>query len=157
MARISLLFKHLKIEGDLGSDELEALFDTGATYSFIRQSVAQGVATILPIPRPKSFELAETRSLSEKYESKHKQQRIQNSVSRRRDFSLRGKVLEAKERITIDIIVNGITISDEVVVIEDLFEELILGASTMQKWRIKLDLERGNVIIAPRAVRLKLV
>jgi len=104
IAEMSLLFKHLKIEGDIGDDELEALFDTGATYSFIRKDRAQGVATILPLPHPKSFELAE-----------------------------RGKVLEARERIIIDIIVNGVTISDEVVVVEDLSEELILGASTMQK------------------------
>jgi len=125
---MSLLFKHLKIEGDIGGDELEALFDTGATYSFIRKDRAHGVATILPLPHPKFFELAES-----------------------------GKVLEARERIIIDIIVNGFTISDEVVVVEDLSEELLLGASTVQKWRIRLDLEKGDVIIDPRAVRLKLV
>lgn len=125
---MSLLFKRLKIEGDRGQTELEALFDTGATYSSIRKEVAAKVATILPLPRPKVFELAE-----------------------------KGRRLQAKERAIVDIIVNGFTISDEVVVIEGLSEELILGASTMQKWRIKLDLERGKVIIDPRAVRLKLV
>lgn len=126
--RMSLLVKRLKVEGDRGETELEALFDTGATYSFIHKEVAERVASVLPLPRPKLFELAE-----------------------------KGKTLEARERIIIDIIVNGITISDEVVVIEDLSEELILGASTMQKWRIKLDLENERVIIDPRAVRLKLV
>jgi hypothetical protein len=86
------------------------------------------VATILPLPRPRAFALAE-----------------------------KGRRLEPKERIIVDIIVDGFTISDEVVVIEDLSEKLILGASTMQKWRIKLDLEMEEVIIDPRAVRLKLV
>jgi len=125
---MSLLVKHPKIEGDRGEIAVETLFDTGATYSFICKEAAEKVATILSLPHPKSFELAE-----------------------------KGKMLEAKERIIIDIIVNGVTISDEVVVIEDLSEELILGASTMQKWRIKLDLENEKVIIDPRAVRLKLV
>jgi len=34
---------------------------------------------------------------------------------------------------------------------------LIVGASTMQKWRFKLDFEADEVIIDPRVTRLRLL
>ena len=125
---MGLLLKQLKIEGDKGNDETIALFDTGATSSFMRREKADRVATILPLPHPKRFELAEA-----------------------------GKGLEVTECIRIDFIINGTTLSDEVFVVDNLSEEFIIGASTLQKWRIKLDLENDDVIIDEKAVRMKLV
>ena len=45
--------------------------------------------------------------------------------------------------------------SDEFMVLSDLSEELIIGTTTMQKWRFKLDFEREEVIIDPRVTRLR--
>jgi len=125
---MGLIFKQLKIEGDKGSAEAETLFDTGATSSFMRREKAEKVATILPLPHPKRFELAET-----------------------------GKGIEVTEGIRIDFIIDGTTLSDEVFVADNLSEEFIIGASTLQKWRIKLDLENDVVILDEKAVKMKLV
>jgi len=125
---MSVLTKSIKIEGDKGDDKINALFDTGATYSFISKPIAKKVATILSLPHPKVFELAE-----------------------------KGEKLEARERISLDIILNGFTISDDIIVIDNLSEDAIIGAGTMQKWRIKLDMESDKVVIDEKAVRLKLI
>lgn len=125
---MGLITKQLRIEGDKGDCEVDALFDTGATYSFIRKDKAEAIATLLPLLHPKSFELAQE-----------------------------GQTVTVTDRTLIDIRLNGVTLSDEVAVLEDLSEELILGATTMQKWRIKLDLEKEDVIVDERVARLKLV
>ena len=125
---MGLIMKQLKIEGDKGSDEASTLFDTGATSSFMRREKAEKVATILPLPHPKRFELAE-----------------------------KGKGIEVTEGIRIDFIIDGTTLSDEVFVVDNLSEEFIIGASTLQKWRITLDLENDEVIIDEKAVKMKLV
>ena len=125
---MGLIMKQLKIEGDKGSDEASTLFDTGATSSFMRREKAEKVATILPLPHTKRFELADA-----------------------------GKAIEVTEGIRIDFIIDGTTLSDEVFVVDNLSEEFIIGANTLQKWRIKLDLENDKVIIDEKAVKMKLV
>jgi len=55
------------------------------------------------------------------------------------------------------ISVKGIEISDNVVVVDKLAEDLIIGAGTLQKWRIKLDLENDDVLIDPHVAELKLI
>ncbi|MDI6840002.1 MAG: retropepsin-like aspartic protease [bacterium] len=125
---MSILIKLVRIDGDKGGEEVDALFDTGTTYSFISKSIAKKVATVLLLPHPKVFELAE-----------------------------KGRKLEAKERISLDITLNGFTVSDDIIVVDNLSESLIIGAGTMQKWRIKLDMENDKVVIDERAVRLRLI
>ena len=41
--------------------------------------------------------------------------------------------------------------------IPDLSEETIIGATTLQKWRLKLDFEHDEVIIDPRVTKLRLL
>ena len=41
--------------------------------------------------------------------------------------------------------------------IPDLSEQVIIGAATLQKWRIKLDFERDQVIVDPRVTHLRLL
>ncbi len=38
-----------------------------------------------------------------------------------------------------------------------LSEEVIIGAATMQKWRLKLDFENDRVIVDPRVAKLILI
>ena len=94
----------------------------------MRREKAEKVATIVPLPHPKRFESAEE-----------------------------GKGIEVTEGIRIDFIIDGTTLSDEVFVVDNLSEEFIIGANTLQKWRIKLDLENDEVIIDKKAVKMKLV
>jgi hypothetical protein len=47
--------------------------------------------------------------------------------------------------------------SDEFMLISDFSEKIVIGAATLQKWRIKLNFETGEVIIDPRVTKLRLL
>jgi len=125
--KMSVITKDIEIAGDKGRRKIHALFDSGATYSFIRKNIAEEMATLLKYPEPKIFSLENNSKM------------------------------EATHRTALEIIINGLTISDEIVVAEKLAEDFIIGASTMQKWRMKLDLDRKEVIIDPKVTELKLI
>ena len=42
---------------------------------------------------------------------------------------------------------------DEFMLISGLSEDVILGANTLQKWRIKLDFEHDAVLVDPKVVK----
>ncbi|MBK8737744.1 MAG: hypothetical protein IPL98_18230 [Saprospiraceae bacterium] len=48
-------------------------------------------------------------------------------------------------------------LSDESLVVHGLSEEVIIGATTMQKWRIKLDFEHDTVVVDPSVSKLQLI
>lgn len=48
-------------------------------------------------------------------------------------------------------------LSDEFLVLEDLSEEVIIGAATMQKWRMKLDFEHDTVSVDSKVAKLQIV
>ena len=58
---------------------------------------------------------------------------------------------------TLDFYIDDILLSDEFLVVPDLSEEAIIGAATMQKWRIKLDFEYDNVHVDPKVGKLQLI
>ena len=141
-----ILRKEIEIFGSKGSRKLIALFDSGATYSIISKNTAQQVEIFTPLPQPKKLKIAD------------------------------GNFITITHAVRIDFKINGITLSDEFLVVEDslfqsickilhpndflvfekLPEDVIPGASTMQKWRIKLDFENENVIINPDVAKLVL-
>ena len=45
--------------------------------------------------------------------------------------------------------------SDEFIVFDECSEEVIIGATTMQKWSIKLDFDREEIHYRKTAVRLR--
>jgi hypothetical protein len=47
-------------------------------------------------------------------------------------------------------------LSDEFLVVPGLSEEAIIGATTMQKWRIKLDFGHDQLFVDPRVAKLQL-
>lgn len=125
---MSIITKNIKISGDKGTIFIDMLVDTGASYSFIRKDKAKEVATILRLPEPMKFELAQEK-----------------------------QYLEVKERIIIDFFVNGDRLSDEFLVADNLSEESILGAKTMQAWKIKIDMEKEDIVLENGVGKLKLV
>ena len=125
---MSLIYKEITIAGDQGSKKVMALFDTGASLSLIRRSVLQGVGTEVKMPRSVVFQLGDGE----------------------------GQVT-TENWVPIFMTVKGVDISDNVVVVDKLAGELIIGAGTLQKWRIKLDLENDDVLIDPRVTELKLI
>lgn len=52
---MGLITKQLLLEGDKGKAGVEALFDTGASASFIRREVAKNVGTVVKLPTPWTF------------------------------------------------------------------------------------------------------
>ena len=125
---MGILSKPLELRGDKGRAQVEGLFDTGATYSFVRRDLAEQLATLLPLDEPLSFETARE-----------------------------GDRLEATHVVRLAFIIDGYRFSDEFIVLEELAEPVIIGAASMQKWRLKLDMEREEVVIDPSATRLRLI
>jgi len=124
---VGLIIKKLPVFGDKGRTRVQVLFDTGASSSFVRRYIAESLATILKLPSPEMYTLGD-------------------GVGR----------LRATETAVLYIIVKGIRISDNFIVVSKLSDEMILGASTLQKWRVKLDLENEDVLIDRRVSRLLL-
>jgi hypothetical protein len=102
-----------------------ALFDSGATYSWIRPDIARELDVVNLLPEKMVFGTAKN-----------------------------GDQLIATERTTLNFFLKDCRFSDEFMLIPDLSEELIIGAKTLQAWRMKLDFEADDVIIDPRVTRL---
>lgn len=116
------------ISGDRGSVNAEALYDAGASLSFIRRDLAEQVGVPVRLPRPMRFEMGRV-----------------------------GEFLEVRDQIALTFAVSDISLLDSFLVADDLSEEAIVGARTMQKWGIQLDPEHERVIVDPKVARLKFV
>ena len=68
-----------------------------------------------------------------------------------------GHFIEINERVTLDFYLNDVLLSDEFLVVPNLSEEAIIGAATLQKWRIKLDFEHDKVEVDPKVAKLQLI
>jgi predicted aspartyl protease len=65
--------------------------------------------------------------------------------------------LKASYVIYPDIILDGHRLFWTLIVVDNLTEEVIIGADFFQRWRIKLDPETEQIIWDPVALKLKLV
>lgn len=117
--------KKIRLEGSKGQHQTNGLFDSGTSYSFIRLDVAERLGILEPLPKPRQFRTAK-----------------------------QGATVTVTERVTLDFVIDGYRFSDEFLILDDLDEDVIIGAATMQKWRMKLDMEREDVIIDPSVTRL---
>jgi hypothetical protein len=125
---MAIIEKKVKLIGSKGSQEVIVLFDSGASYSFIQPELAKKLGHLENLPAPKRFGTAE-----------------------------KGRSVEAKQRVSLDFALNGYTLSDEFTVVSGLSEGAIIGATTLRKWRMKLDFEHDKVIVDPRAAKLRLL
>ncbi len=118
----------LLFEGSKGSKNLFALFDSGATYSCINEDIAEELEIFTPLHTPLNLSTA----------SEH-------------------VFMEIMSRVTLDFYKDDVRLSDEFLVVSNLSEEIIIGATTMQKWRIKLDFEHDTIVIDPKVAKLILI
>jgi predicted aspartyl protease len=118
----------LRFEGSKGEKYLYALFDSGATYSCINDSLVKDIEILTPLHTPMMLATASAEIF-----------------------------MQITNRSTIDFYHDDIRLSDEFLVVPGLSEEVIIGANTMQKWRLKLDFENDNVIVDPRVAKLILI
>jgi len=54
---MGLIYKVIKVSGNKGSKEVRALFDSGASESFIHADIAKQVSSAIRLPSPKTFEM----------------------------------------------------------------------------------------------------
>ncbi len=118
----------LLFEGSKSSKKPYALFDSGATYSCINEDIAGQLEIFTALHTPLKLATA----------SEH-------------------VFMEINQRVTLDFYKDDIRLSDEFLVVSNLSEEVIIGATTMQKWRIKLDFEHDTIIIDPKVAKLILI
>jgi hypothetical protein len=107
---MAVIQKNIRLIGSVGQRDELALFDCGATYSCIAPCLARQIEVVLPLPRPKVFGTAKDSGQ-----------------------------LTAKERVSLDFEIGDYRFSDEFMLISELSEPVIIGAATLQKWRMKLD------------------
>lgn len=124
---MSVIEKKLLFEGSKGKAKYLTLFDSGSTYSCIQKELAEKIGNLDLFPEPRKFETAEKR-----------------------------RKIEAKYRISIDFYINSDRFSDEFMVLEELSDQAIIGAMTLQKWRMKLDFENDEILYDPRVLRLRI-
>lgn len=114
----------VRYEGTKGEKILYTLFDSGATFSCIHPDFAEEIAEPQKMLTPMDVATAS-----------------------------QGTYLKIRERITPDFYIDDIRMSDEFMVVPNLSEDAIIGVTTLQKWRIKLDFEHDTVIIDPKIAK----
>jgi hypothetical protein len=117
----------VRFHGPYGEVILYTLFDSGATFSCIHPEHVASIGLANEMPIPLEVSTASI-----------------------------GTYLKIEERLTSDFYIDDIRLSDEFMVVPNLSEDAIIGVTTMQKWRIKLDFEHDKVIIDPRVAQAML-
>jgi len=125
---MAVIQKEIKLVGSKGKRNEVVLFDNGATYSCLEKSLAEELGILDRLPELFEIETAE-----------------------------KERKIKIKEHISLVFYINGYRFSDEFMVVENLSEPVIIGAATLQKWRMKLDFENDEVIIDPRVTKLRLI
>ena len=123
---MSILKIPIHYEGSLGEKVLYTLFDSGATrrrtvFSCISEDAVEDLEKLVPLHKPKRVATASE-----------------------------GHFMEIKHRVTLDFRLDDIELSDEFMVVPGLSEDAIIGVTTLQKWRIKLNFEDDKVEVDPK-------
>lgn len=125
---MSVIKLPLLFAGSLGEKHLYTLFDSGANLSCIHPDFIQGLASAEPLPKTRYVVTA-----SEGYR------------------------IEVKDVARLEFYINEVLVSDEFLIVPGLTEEAVIGAVTMQKWRMKLDFEHDLVHVDPKVMIMQLI
>ncbi len=125
---MSVIVKTVRFRGSRGERRVPALFDNGATYSCIRPDVAKCLAPLDPLRPPLKFGTAKG-----------------------------GVGLQAKHAVRLDFFLGSDRFSDEFMVIVGLSDPVIIGAKTLQSWRMRLDFEHDKILYDPKVTKLRIV
>lgn len=126
---MSLLEREVLLKGNRGQLSAVALFDSGASYSCIRRDVAESIGVLDPLDEPLEFSTADEGTV------------IRAELSIRLSFFFP----DTDRRFT-----------DEFIVLDTLSEPLIIGAKTMQAWRIRLDFENEEILYDKKMHKLRI-
>jgi hypothetical protein len=125
---MSIIKQPLLFAGSLGEKHLEVLYDSGKDYSCINPKFLDDLE--VPVKLEQAF------MIMTMFES---------------------RLFEIKQVVQLDFYMDDVLLSDEFLVIPGLSEEAIIGAATMQKWRIKLDFEHDVAIVDPKVAKMQLI
>jgi hypothetical protein len=125
---MSIIKQPLLYAGSLGEKQLYTLYDSGANLSCINEGLLDDLE--------KPTNLGRIRLIATAAE---------------------GHYIEVSQRVSLDFYMDDVLLSDEFLVIPGLSEEVIIGAATMQKWRIKLDFEHDIAIVDPKVAKMQLI
>ena len=125
---MSIIKTPLLFAGSLGEKYLYTLYDSGANFSCINPVALDDLETPVSLGRTRMIGTA-----------------------------AEGHYIEVNHRVSLDFYMDDVLLSDEFLVIPGLSEEAIIGAATMQKWRIKLDFEHDKAIVDPKVAKMQLV
>jgi predicted aspartyl protease len=125
---MSVIKLPLLFVGSKGEKKLYTLFDNGANLSCIDKNHLNNLE--LPVS------LGRVRKLATASE---------------------GHFIEVKDAVRLDFYIDDVLLSDEFLVVTGLSEKVIIGAATLQKWRIKLNFETDTVEVDPKVAKLQLI
>jgi hypothetical protein len=125
---MSVIKAPLLYVGSKGEKRLYTLFDSGANLSCISPDFVEQLETPVSLGRERRIATASDTHF-----------------------------IVISERVTLDLYIEDILVSDEFLVVPGLSEEAIIGAATMQKWRIKLDFEHDTVHVDPKVAKMQLI
>lgn len=114
--------------GSKGEKNLYTLFDSGANLSCVHPDFVKDIAEAQHLGRVRKISTASE-----------------------------GHFIEVSYRVVLDFYINDVLLSDEFLVVPALSEEAIIGAATLQKWRIKLNFEDDKVEVDPKVAKLQLI
>ena len=118
----------LLFAGSLGDKHIYTLYDSGANLSCIHPDQVKGLEEPTPLGRPRLMGTA-----SEKH------------------------FIKVTHRVSLDFYMDDVLLSDEFLIVPGLSEDAIIGAATMQKWRIKLDFEHDKAVVDPKVAEMQLI
>ena len=124
---MSIIKEPLLFMGSKGEKRLYTLFDSGANLSCISPDYVKDIEVPVALGRPRKIATSE------------------------------GHFIEVKFRVSLDFYMGDVLLSDEFLVVPGLSEEAIIGAATLQKWRIKLDFEQDKAIVDPKVAKMQLI
>jgi len=125
---MAVIERRVRLEGSKGAVRIRTIFDSGATYSCLRPDLASRLAHLEPLRGVRRFGTAK------------------QAVG-----------LKARFAVRLDFYLGSCRFSDEFMVIEGLADAVIIGAKTLQSWRMRLDFEHDRVLYDPRVTKLRIL
>jgi hypothetical protein len=125
---MSIIRIPLLYTGHIGEKRLYTLFDSGANNSCIHPDHVNDLVTPELLNTPNKLATASE-----------------------------GHYIEIKEKVRLNFYLNDVEMTDEFLVVPGLSEEAIIGAATLQKWKIKLDFEYEQAVVDPKVSKLQLI
>ncbi|NQS98650.1 MAG: retroviral-like aspartic protease [candidate division Zixibacteria bacterium] len=124
---MSIIERSIRLEGPIGEKEVTALFDSGASVSCIRPEIAKSLENPIQMRKPWQISTADEKTF-----------------------------MKVNSRVSLDFYIDEYRFWTDFFIVPGLTEEVIIGASTLQQWRFKLDFEKEEVIIDPRVTRMRI-